>query len=56
MQVERRLERNWSVGETLFVASTGPRPRGRGMTATKPSIYVQLDGFNGAAPARARNA
>ena len=31
VQVERQLERNWSVGETLFVASTGPRPRGRGI-------------------------
>jgi len=36
-------------------ASTGPRPRGRGMRprAIHPSIACR--GFNGAAPARARN-
>ena len=37
------------------VASTGPRPRGRGMNATRKTLSLAGSGFNGAAPARARN-
>ena len=39
------------------IASTGPRPRGRGMRrAERLSVQDCCEGFNGAAPARARNA
>ena len=36
-------------------ASTGPRPRGRGMSIWLPLRYARRSRFNGAAPARARN-
>ncbi len=36
-------------------ASTGPRPRGRGMLTTESSTRMSFTRFNGAAPARARN-
>ena len=37
------------------VASTGPRPRGRGMRTGRFFFRRKTSGFNGAAPARARN-
>ena len=40
----------------LHPASTGPRPRGRGMAAQAADLSEAARGFNGAAPARARNA
>ncbi len=40
---------------TLTVASTGPRPRGRGILLQKYASAAYNDGFNGAAPAWARN-
>ena len=36
-------------------ASTGPRPRGRGMFRGTAYLHAPLLRFNGAAPARARN-
>jgi hypothetical protein len=37
VQVERRLERNWSVLRDRIDASTGPRPRGRGILSQNSS-------------------
>ena len=39
-----------------LMASTGPRPRGRGMKMSKTEYGELVKCFNGAAPARARNA
>ena len=40
----------------IIHASTGPRPRGRGMQARRNHLHHFPHRFNGAAPARARNA
>ena len=43
-------------GKLIGQASTGPRPRGRGMAAiTSITQQIAIGSFNGAAPARARN-
>jgi len=46
-------------GRDIFLqgcrASTGPRPRGRGMLASSMMARATVPCFNGAAPARARN-
>ena len=44
-----------SAHRSLDVASTGPRPRGRGMLADAREDLRASRRFNGAAPARARN-
>ena len=43
-------------GKGAGEASTGPRPRGRGMKLGHRVTCRLLERFNGAAPARARNA
>ena len=50
--------RNECYGNPIHVlkASTGPRPRGRGMVRRGRLTSSRRRGFNGAAPARARNA
>ena len=45
--------RAWRIGHR--VASTGPRPRGRGMLGAWSTSRLAPPRFNGAAPARARN-
>ena len=42
------------IGSSPY-ASTGPRPRGRGMRVPSVQPQGRVSGFNGAAPARARN-
>ena len=49
------METGNSIRPATQAASTGPRPRGRGMRATTWGKGSRTSGFNGAAPARARN-